>query len=95
MPQREIIDSLSSKIDRLIEENERLRAECLSLSSEKDKLRTENREHKVAQAALESRVKLLELGGGLTGGAVDTKQARDRINRLMREIDRCIALMNR
>lgn len=95
MAQQALIGSLGEKIDKLIEENERLRRECESLSVEGDALRRENREQKAAVTALENRVKLLELGEGLTAGTVDTKQARARINNLMREIDRCIALINR
>lgn len=45
-------------------------------------------------AELERRIGVLELKEGLTGGT-DSKRAQARINRLMREIDRCIALMNR
>lgn len=94
MVQQAIIDSLEEKIKRIIEENDRLREEHAALSKERDMLRSENRDRKSAATALENKIRLLELGGGLTGGSVDTKQARARINRLMREIDRCIALMN-
>lgn len=89
-----IIESLGEKIDRLIAENERLMGEYSAVSAERDSLRKNNRELKETVAALEKRVKLLELGEGLKAGTGDTKQARARINHLMREIDRCIELMN-
>ncbi len=95
MAQKAVIQSLHDKVVRLIEDNRRLRGECDALSAERDTLKTENRDLKLAAAALEKRISMLELSGGLAGGGVDTKQARARINGLMREIDRCIALMNK
>ncbi len=95
MDQRAIIESLRVKVGRLIGENERLKGECDASSVERDTLRAENRELKLSASALEKRIAMLELGGSLAGGSADTKQARARINRLMREIDRCIALMNK
>ncbi len=95
MDRRVIIESLRDKVGRLIEDNKRLAGECSALSAERDTLKVENRDLKLASAALEKRIGTLELGGGLAGGGVDTRQARARINRLMREIDRCIALMNK
>lgn len=95
MDRRATIESLRDKIGRLIDDNGRLRRECDALSAEREALKTENRDLKLAAAALEKRVGMLELGDSLAGGGVDTKQARARINRLMREIDRCIALINK
>jgi hypothetical protein len=31
----------------------------------------------------------------MTGGSEDTKVAKARVNRLMREVDKCIALLNK
>jgi FtsZ-binding cell division protein ZapB len=95
MERREIIASLRDKTLQLIEDNGRLRQEYDALSTERDSLKAENRDLKLATATLEKRVSLLELSNGLAGGGVDTKQAQARINQLMREIDRCIALINR
>ena len=95
MARHAVIDSLGEKIARLMEDNERLRGELDRTAQQRDKLKTENRELKESIAALEKRLGVLELGSSLSGGGVDTKRARARINRLMREIDRCIALMNR
>ena len=49
--------------------------------------------HKIAE--LEKRIGVLEISGGMTGAGRNTKLARQRVNLLMREIDRCIALMNK
>ena len=91
MAKQQVVNSLIEKVGRVIEENTRLQASAAQAIGERDKLRSENRE-------LKARIKLLELGEGFTGGAnteESRKRARAQINRLMREIDGCIALMNR
>lgn len=88
-----IIKSLAEKVERLMEDDRRVRKEREELAAANRKLTSANQELKQAIALLEKRLKVAELGGGLAGGA-DTKQAKARINHLMREIDRCIALMN-
>lgn len=94
MAKNAVIESLGEKVGRLIKENEKLVSENESLSSQKERLAADNRELRRTVASLEKRIGVLELEGGLVGG-VDTKRAQARINRLMREIDRCIALVNR
>ena len=95
MAKNAVIEALAEKVGRLIEENERLVKENAVLSEKRDRLTVENRELKEKIAGLEKRIGVLELGNGLIGSSVDRKRAQVRINQLMREIDRCIALMNR
>ena len=78
-----------------MEENDRLFAQNRELSLRRERVAEENRELKRTVAELERRIGILELRGGLAGGGADSKRAQARINRLMREIDRCLALMNR
>lgn len=95
MARHAVIDSLGEKIARLIEDNRRLRSEADGTTRQRDKLRSENRELRENVVRLEKRLGVLELGSSLSGGGVDAERARARINRLMREIDRCVALMNK
>lgn len=95
MAKNAVIEALAEKVGCLIEENERLVKENAVLSEKKGRLTVENRELKEKIAGLEKRIGVLELGNGLIGSSVDRKRAQARINQLMREIDRCIALMNR
>ncbi len=79
-----------------MEDNDRLYETCRSLGSERDELKEKNKELKQTVATLEKKIAVLELGETLVGRSnVNEKQAKARINRLMREIDRCIALMNK
>lgn len=97
MARQEVVKSLAEKVQRVIEENNRLERQQAEMSADLQRLRGENRDLKERLEAAQKRASLLELGEGLCGGAADSaarKRARAQINRLMREIDRCIALMN-
>ena len=93
MAKQQIVDSLAEKVGRVIEDNTRLRKECATLVGEKDKLKVENRELREKIDVLQRKISLLELGG--TQDEAAKKRAKAQINRLMREIDRCIALVSR
>ncbi len=95
MAQHPIVKRIEEKVTLLIVQNARLEGECSELKTQRDKLRNENRRLQEQIADLERRVALAELSGGMSGDGKDVKRARQQINRLVREIDRCIALMNR
>ncbi len=95
MTTREIIATIAAQVRRLMAEHAKQRELCDRLKTEGDALRKENR-------ALQERVRLLEeelsrarLAEGLAGGGRNREQARARVNRLVREVDKCIALLNR
>ncbi|MBQ4278420.1 MAG: hypothetical protein IJC16_00505 [Rikenellaceae bacterium] len=90
-----IVQAIRTKVAQIIAENRKLRTEAAKLTAERDRLKTDNRAmvHKIAE--LEKRIGVLEISGGMTGAGRNTKLARQRVNLLMREIDRCIALMNK
>jgi phage shock protein A len=92
-----IISNIEKKIARLIAENRRLRGEREKWVSAREKLREENAALALRAAEAERRVAVLELRQGFEGGGerVSNKAARARVNRLMREIDKCIALVGK
>ena len=85
MAAQEIIANLAAQVRRLMAEHAKLRGLCDRMKTEGDALRKENR-------TLQERVRLAE---GLAGGGRNRERARARVNRLVREVDRCIALLNR
>lgn len=89
-----VINSLEAKIKLIIKENEKLASENLNLVAQIESLSSANRELRQNAAALQKRIGVLELERGLVGQG-ETKRAQARINRLMREIDKCIALINK
>lgn len=98
MAKQQIVKSLSEKVARVIEENNRLERQQAEMTADLQKLRVENRTLKEKMDEMQKKLSLLELGEGLASKKADSasrKRARAQINRLMREIDRCIALMNK
>ena len=94
MATREIVANITAQVHRLMEQHTREVELRERLKAENDVLCREKR-------ALQERVRELEeelsrklLAEGLGGGR-DREQARMRVNRLMREVDKCIALLNR
>ena len=79
----------------MIDDNRKLRDEGGKLAVQRDKLKGENRDMASRIAQMEKRIAVLELRESMTGESEDTKIARARVNRLMREVDKCIALLNR
>ena len=93
MAQKETIDRLAEKVRLLIEEH-RLKSElCDRLAAECQGLKEENRSLQERVKQLDSEVANLQLGEGLAGDDRNTAKARARVNRLMREVDKCIALL--
>lgn len=98
MSRTAILESIEKKIAKLIADNRRLRDERERLAASRDRMREENRQLTAQVADLERRLTVMELREGFAGETADsksTKAARARVNRLMREVDRCIALVNK
>ena len=90
-----VVESISYKVGKLIEQNRRLTEQCDKLGSRNDKLARDNAELKTTITELERRMAVLELRDGFSGSSNGRKKAQARVNRLMREVDKCIALLNR
>lgn len=95
MATREIIANLTAQVRRLMAEHARQTELCGRLKTDGDALRKENRALQERVRVLEVELSRVRLARGLAGGADDRDRARARVNRLMREVDRCIALLNR
>ncbi len=93
MAQKEIIAKLAEQVKILIEEH-RLKAEqCDRLVAECKNLKEENRSLQERVKQLDSELATMQLGEGLAGDNRNRAKARARVNRLMREVDSCIALI--
>jgi hypothetical protein len=101
MAGKAIVNSIGKNVARLIAENRRLRSENQRLEASRERLAAENRILVDRNAGLERSLTIKELATGFAGeggGVTDrrgTKIARARVNRLLREVDKCIGLLNR
>lgn len=90
-----IIDRLRTRVAGILAAGERTSEDLRKTTAEKIKLQQEKNELERKVAELEHRVRVLELSGGISTVSGGAKSARDRVNKLLREVDKCIALMNR
>ena len=98
MSGKALIESIAKGAEKLVADNRRLRSEVERLVIAREKLREENRLLAAEIAKLERRLTGRELAAGFVGEPTDrhgAKIARARVNRLMREVDKCIVLLNR
>lgn len=88
-----VINELNFKIDKLIklyisslEQNKSLESKIQDLQSELESLQRENKD-------LNNKLKTTRVASAISGGN-GSYEAKMRINQLVREIDKCIALLN-
>ena len=82
---KQIVESLKKKVARIIDDNRSLRQEVSRLNENYAKAVQEKR-------ACEETIHRLNR---LAGNHEDQRVARLRVNKLLREIDKCLALMNK
>ncbi len=95
MADKSVIADLGSRIRRLIDDHRRLSELRADLEAQCSALKAENRSLQERVRRLDAELSRRQLAEGLAGGDSDREKARARINRLMREVDRCIALLDR
>jgi hypothetical protein len=86
---------LNRKIDELVNSFSSLKEENRNLKLRNEALNSELKERGEHMKELENKIERLKLTGALLGEGENASVARRRINELMREIDKCIALLDR
>jgi len=86
---------LNKKIDELLEKYSRLKETNIELKVENEHLKRGLIEKDEKLNDLESRYERLKISGALMGESGNAAEAKKKINELVREIDRCVALLNR
>ena len=93
MAQKDIVKRLRSEVERLIADHERVSAQCRELTAERDRLLTEKRRLEESVREMDTKLKSLELSSVMCGNEGSVERARQRVNNLLREVDRCIAAL--
>lgn len=94
MAEKSVITNLGLRVRQLIEDHRRLSGVCGELTAENRRLKIENRALQERIRELEGEVARMQLTAGLAGERQNRDKARTRVNRLMREVDKCIALLD-
>jgi len=86
---------LNKKIEELFERYNDLRTKNRDLKNENDTLKRYIEECELKIRDLEKRYERIKISGALMGEGEGATEAKKKINELVREIDRCVALLNR
>jgi uncharacterized coiled-coil DUF342 family protein len=88
-----MLDKVKERIQKLIAAYETERAARVRLESELEKSESQNQEYRKQITELERTIDNLRLADAFKAGNADNTEARKKIDRLMKEIDKCITLM--
>ena len=93
MADKSVITNIEARVRQLIDDHKRLSDLCAELTAQRDTLRSEKRTLEERVRELDAELARMQLTEGLAGGGSNREKARARVNRLMREVDKCIALL--
>ena len=88
-----MIDCLKERIKRLIEAYESESAERKRLQAELEKSTSQNEAYAKQITELERTIDNLKLADAFKAGNADNAEARKKIDRLIKEIDKCITML--
>jgi phage shock protein A len=89
------LNLLNKKINELVTNYSNLKSECENLKTEKEALKGLLLDRETEMKELGKKYDKIKLTGALLGDSENAAEARKKINELVREIDNCIALLNR
>ncbi|MBQ7894064.1 MAG: hypothetical protein KHX48_11825 [Alistipes sp.] len=93
MADKSVITNLEARVKQLIDDHRRLSELCAELTAQRETLRAEKRTLEERVRELDGELARMQLTEGLAGESRNREKARARVNRLMREVDKCIALL--
>jgi len=86
---------LNRKLDELLDKYNNLKTEHVQLKTVNEAIKSQlqDRENRIRE--LEIKNERIKLAGALLGEGENASEAKKKITELVREIDRCVALLNR
>ncbi len=94
-PNIDLVVKLEEKIDRLVERYHTEKEENKILRGQITQLTRQLEEASSSYSQLEERFNNLKISKSLEASSEDVHETKVRINQIVREIDKCIALLNR
>ena len=86
-----IVDSLENKISKLLHKLELLSQTNAKLESELNSIKSNHQSVQNSVSEWEEKYKSLKLANSMLGSNTDKTEAKLKINRLIRDLDHCIA----
>ena len=88
-----MLDDIKQKIGHLIAAYEKERMERIQLQEALQQAQNQNKTYEMQITELERQIDNLKLTQAFTANGSDNEQARKRIDKMVKEIDKCIKLM--
>ncbi len=88
-----MLQNIKANIEKLIEAYEASAAENAALAQKLSASEQKNEDYKKQIIELEQKIDSLRLTGAMLGVSENKNEAKRRIDKLIREIDKCISLM--
>jgi len=97
MTEREtlLLREFKEKLEQMIGLHQQMKAECQILKEEKKRLDEQINLLTIYNQDLSKKLEDLKFAKTLAGANEDSHEAKIKINRLVREIDKCISLLNK
>lgn len=89
------IDRLRSSVSRLVEKSQQLEKENQRLTKLSESQKEELDILRLKLAQTQDKLNAVTLSGSIIEVSGGTKAARQRVNNLLRDVDRCISLVNK
>jgi|SRR5450759_4848928 len=86
---------LNRKLDELFNRYNNLRTELADFKNGNEALKAMLQEREIKIKELEIKYERVKLSGALLGEGENASEAKKKLTELVREIDRCVALLNR
>ena len=91
---KEIIDGLRNKFKAIISINEGYREKNKYLQEELEKLNSKIAEQELKINEINGKFESISIAETFLASGKDTQEAKLKVNKIVREIDKCIALLN-
>ena len=97
MTEREtlLLNDFKEKLDKLIRYTLKMKSENRLLLEEQARLKEQISLLNMKNEELQRKIEELKFAKSMLGGEENSHEAKIKINRLVREIDKCIALLNK
>ena len=90
---RKMLETVKQKIKQLIAAYEAEKMERIRLQAALNQVQTQNEAYRKQITELERTIDNLKLADAFKAGNADNTEARKKIDKLIKEIDKCITLM--
>ena len=88
------LSRLKSKIGLLVSQYEHVKADSERMAIELTTLKIILSDNKVKISELEKKLNRLQMAEAFKASSTDVKEAKQKIGKIIKEIDKCIALLN-